>query len=237
MYRHALLQLLGSARNPLAYTNKIKALGPIAYYPQAEPSGTTIVDESGNGRNGTYVGVTLGQPGIGDGRTAAGYDGATSYGNIYSASLAGAWNGAEGSIVIWGQWTENVDGANRFLANLFTNTNNRLVIDRTAATTLRWRYIAGGTTKTINITINDTNWHAIAVTWNKAADRAIGYYDGGQSGTTQTGLGTWVGALTTALIGASTITPTFVWKGRSAHVALFNRALSAAEIASLAVVP
>lgn len=228
--------LLGRARNPLAYTNKVKALGPIAYYPQAEPSGTTIVDESGNGRNGTYVGVTLGQPGIGDGRTAAGYDGATSYGNIYSASLAGAFNGAEGTIVAWQRSSGSssrcilrlqVDASN--LVQLFTTTN---------ANEVQLRYIAGGTWKQI---LDSSNVFGalfpIALTWSKSNDQARAYVKGVQVGATQTGLGTWAGALTLCYIGAISTTPNSPWFGSLAHTAIFNRALSAAEIASLAVVP
>ena len=80
--------------NYVTYTGKIQALGPIAYWPLSEASGTTIVDASGNARNGAYTAVTLGQAGIGDGRTSASFDGSTSFGDLYSASLAGAFNGA-----------------------------------------------------------------------------------------------------------------------------------------------
>lgn len=230
--------LLGRARNPLAYTNKIKALGPIAYYPQAEPSGTTIGDESGNGRNGTYVGVTLGQPGIGDGRTAAGYDGATSYGNIYSASLAAAFDGAEGSIVTW---QRSSGGLSRCILRLQVDASNLVqLFSTTNANEVQFRYFAGGVVKQI---LDSSNVFGalfpIALTWSKSNDQMRAYAKGAQVGTTQTGLGTWVGALATTLccIGASSTTPTASWLGSQSHTAIFNRALSAAEIASLAVVP
>lgn len=235
----------GSLDSIMAYTNKVKALGPIAYYPQAEPSGTTIVDESGNGRNGTYVGVTLGQPGIGDGRTAAGYGGVMSYGNIYSASLAGAFNGAEGSLVTEarvanaGVWTDGafrdlvrilVD-ANNFVALFKTNTNNTLSVGQTA----------GGVSKTIstNALGGTTIPFSVALTWSKTADQVKIYINGTQIGSTLTGLGTWTGSLspTRTTIGATSTVPTVVWHGILPHTAIFNRALSAAEIASLAVVP
>jgi hypothetical protein len=63
-----------------------------------EPAGAISIDQSNNGRNGAYTGVTLGATGIGDGRTSATFDGATSYNNIYSAALNTAWNGAEWSV-------------------------------------------------------------------------------------------------------------------------------------------
>lgn len=236
--------LLGRARNPLAYTNKIKALGPIAYYPQAEPSGTTIGDESGNGRNGTYVGVTLGQPGIGDGRTAASYDGATSYGNIYSASLAAAFNGAEGSIITWervanaGVWTES--GADRCSLAIGNGGSNTVRAMRGGANNqYLLQYSAGGTTRLIFATLSTTSWFQIALTWSKTADQFKAYLNGTQVGATQTGLGTWAGTLSNGetVIGAINTSPFLAWFGSLAHTAIFNRALSAAEIASLAVVP
>lgn len=231
----AMRRALPSGRS---YTQKIQALGPIAYYPQAEPSGTTIVDESGNGRNGTYVGVTLGQPGIGDGRTAAGYDGATSYGNIYSASLAGAWNGAEGTIVAW---QRSSGGSSRCILRLQADASNLVQLFSTGtANEVQFRYTAGGTVKQILDSSNVFgSLFSIALTWSKSNDQMRAYAKGVQVGATQTGLGTWAGALATTLccIGAASTTPTLSWLGSQAHTAIFNRALSAAEIASLAVVP
>ena len=49
---------------------------------------------------------TLAQPGIGDGRGAASFDGVTSYNNIYSAALISAFNGAQGAISDLGQGAE-----------------------------------------------------------------------------------------------------------------------------------
>lgn len=221
----------------LVYTNKVKALNPIAYWPQAEASGNVALDESGNGRNGTYTAVTLGVAGIGDGRTAPSFDGATSYNNVFSASLAAAFSGVVGTAHVWFRLPEIVDGTNRFMLNLFADVNNRVVIDRSAPTTMRWRYIAGGTTKTLNITVAVTTWQSITITWNKVGDQAIGYSNGVQNGVTQTGLGVFAGSIGTALIGASTAAPTFAWNGLEAHVALWNRVLSAAEVLSLATVP
>ncbi len=56
--------------------------GVIGYWRLGEPSGTTAVDLSGQGHDGTYVGgVTLGQPGAiaGDSNTAALFDGTTGH--------------------------------------------------------------------------------------------------------------------------------------------------------------
>lgn len=234
--------LLGRARNPLAYTNKIKALGPIAYWPQAEPSGTTIGDESGNGRSGTYVGVTLGQPGIGDGRTAAGYAGATSYGNIYSASLSNAI-AFDGACAAWikmsavGIWTDGVirralriqDTAGTNIIGILKISNNTLRVEYTANGSVSNRDIGGQTT---------TGWLHIAATWSDTGNTLELFLNGVSRGTSASS-GTWNGTLDSSksVIGAQNTGAGNPWSGFIAHLALWNRALSAAEIASLAVVP
>lgn len=235
--------LLGRARNPLAYTNKIKALGPIAYWPQAESSGTTIVDESGNGRNGTYVGVTLGQPGIGDGRTAAGYDGATSYGNIYSASLAAAFNPREFTIAGWLKTATWTDGAVRAMTRIRkSGSGDRIDIYKDGtANTITAVYVANGVTKAVGFTfgVAPTAFTHIAVSVTLSGNAMKLFINGVQQGVTATGLGTWIVTTldaTQCVIGAISSSPVNVTNGALGHMAVFG-ALSAAEIASLAVVP
>jgi hypothetical protein len=58
---------------------------PAGYWRFGEPSGTTMVDSSGHGNTGTYIGgVTLGQPGAlaADPNTAALYDGINDQGRV-----------------------------------------------------------------------------------------------------------------------------------------------------------
>lgn len=241
-WKRAML-LSGGSVDPLAYTNKVIALSPIAYWPLAELSGATVVDESGNGRNGTYTAVTLAQPGIGDGRTAAAFDGATSFANVYSASLDSAFNNQELTLMCWfrvvaGTWTDatvrcaahiGVDITNNYNALVKTGTNNQL----------RARYVAGGTIKSaVFTTAAPTTWQHMALTVSKAADEMKMYIAGTQQGGTQTGLGVWSGALvnTKCTIGAEQTTLTQPWLGNIAHVALWTSALSAAQIATLATV-
>jgi hypothetical protein len=66
----------------------------------------------------------------------------------------------------------------------------------------------------------------------------IAYLNGAQTGATQTTLGTFVGALgaTTTNIAASSTVPANPWAGFVAHVALGNRALTAAEVARLGTI-
>src|SRR5271166_1533419 len=62
----------------LNYRAAVLAKNPIAYWRLGEAAGPTAVDETGNGHNGTYIGIpTLGQPGAiqGDSNTAVQFTG------------------------------------------------------------------------------------------------------------------------------------------------------------------
>lgn len=246
-HKRALLMPWAGGANPLVYTNKIIALGPIGYWTQADLSGTTSVDSSGNSFNGTYTNVTLAQAGIGDGRTSALYvPGSNSKDNIYGAGLAAAFNGGIGTAMVWakvsaaGVWT---DGALRVCNVFFVNSSNRLYLRKpTASNTLTWLYTAGGTTKTFDQgSTSPLGWFHMAITWADAAngDSVKFYYNGAQISTTQTGNGTFTGALNSSfvLVGAGDTSPANIWDGYLAHAAVFTRVLSGAEIASAATVP
>jgi len=224
----------------LRYTRKIRALGPIAYWPLADAGGSVALDESGNGRNGAYTAAALTQIGIGDGRGAAGFNGTTAFCNLYSASLIQAFNAAEGSIIFWAQvsavgvWS---DGAVRRFITLQVDANNRVYIEKVAgANTFGFNYVAGGTAKSRNRATSTTAWFHACLTWSKSADQVIAYFNGVQEGATLTGLGTWVGAIvsTNANLAANATTPTSLWSGNLAHAAIFPRPLPAAEVLSAA---
>ena len=223
-----------------SYTNKVKALSPIAYWPQAESSGTIALDESGNGRDGAYTNVTLGAAGIGDGRTAATFNGTTSINNVYSASLAGAFSGAAGSIACWiklpdaAAWT---NASVRRYINIQVSAAHSLSIGKFGASRLDWQYIANSVTlNRSKAALSSLAWLHMALTWSAANDRVIAYYNGAQEGATLTGLGVWAGALSAAgvCVGASSTVPTQIAQADIAHAAVWATELSAAQVASLA---
>lgn len=77
----------------------------------------------------------------------------------------------------------------------------------------------------------------MGLTWSKAADQMIFYINGVAITPISTGLGVFAGALSTTqtIVGAlNTGVTAQVWLGLLAHMAVFNRPLSAAEVLSAA---
>lgn len=221
----------------------------IAYWPlwEAPSAGGVITDLSGNGLHGSYgagaAAPTLGEPGIGDGHTSARFDGTGDYGSLYSAGLAGALDGTEGTLAVWARATGAsvwVDGVFRRAVHLIDDVNNVINIWKAAgANSLTFNYIAGGITSAVTINTTSTAWNHYALTWSLssgASGEMLAYFNGAQVGETQTGLGTWVGPIVSAILGANNFTPSNVWDGWLAHAILLNRAATPAEIAQLAVV-
>jgi hypothetical protein len=230
------------------YRDKVMALNPIAYWPLWEPAGTTSIDDqTATGAITAVKNMTLGQTGIGDGRTSIKGNGTTSSVLVYTASSADlntAFKGASGSLVIWakaaaaGTWTGatyerlmqiRADDNNRILILRYGGANNQLIVE----------YHAGGTTNAAYPDLGGTlNWFNIIVTWDKAANQVKVYVNGTQSGATLTGLGTWAGALDnwTSCLGSSSYNPDDVWAGWLAHAQLYDYALSQAQINTIASV-
>lgn len=216
--------------NKINYTQLVQLLGPIAGWPQAEASGTTIIDESGNGSNGVYTAVTLGATGIGDGRTSARYNGTTSIGNVQGVSFAAAFNGQECSVLIWpkvsasGVWS---DATNREMCRFLADGSNFVILRKTTTTgQIGLFYTAGGTAKSaLESSVSDLNFMPIVATISKTADTMRLWRNGIISATTTT-LGTFAGTPTASLIG----TGSGVWSGDEAHCWVWARALTAAEV-------
>lgn len=214
----------------------------IGYYPGSEPSLATAYDYSGNRYNGNYVGVTLGQPGIGDGLTCPLYDGVADYMQP-PAGFRSAFNPLEFSIFFWfwpfniGVWT---DGIQRIMSRQTVDANNGVFISKPVANnTLSWQYTAGGTTKTV--TLGSQSFlipKHIGLTVSKSMDQMIAYFSGVRTGSIQTGLGTWVGALnaTFTVFGAGSATPTFLMNGYAANFIVLNHAATPGEMAQAAVI-
>lgn len=224
------------------YYRKIKHLfgnSIIGYWPLWEFDGAVAYDISGNGRNGAYTGVDLKYPGIGDGHTCPYFDGVSDYVNIYSASLAAAFNGAEGTIIIWskvfnvGVWT---DATTRYVFRFLVNANNFVALYKGGDNNFYWRYSSGGILNQVGLTTTILNFMHMGLTWSKSNDRMRAFFGGSQTGVDQTSLGVWAGSLDVdnSVIGAGDIIPNSPWFGYEGHGIVLNREATPAEIAKAA---
>ena len=237
---------LDRSRWNVQYMQRVLATDPIGYWMQDEKQGLVSYDmvtaRSDGARNGAYTGPTLGQPGIGDGRTSAFYDAANDFDNIYSASLNAAFNGASATVMSWirptaAAWT---DGVQRYSMHLFVDNNNRYIMTKEAANnTLSWQIISGGVFRgpTALVLPGTTRWLSTGMTVDEAADELIPYLDGVQATVTINGLGVWAGNLDPlrVLLGASNQAPVSPWDGGLAHGIIWGRVLSPAEMLSVGV--
>lgn len=230
---------LGRASGRRSYVEKVKALAPIAYWPLNELSGTTAVDASGNGRNGTHVNATIDQPGFSE--RSVYYNGTNAHTNIFS--MLSSFNGQTGSVhcafQIPGAWNDGSEryafyispngGLNTFY--LRKNGNGALVAARVASGSAAL-YIPGN--------LNTTNWVRFALTWNQPTNQYSCYINGvamTNAGATMT---VWSGTITdTDRCNLGSITTSSAaanrWLGSIDDVAIWDRSLSASEVASLAV--
>ena len=91
----------------LTYARKVLAIDRdnlIAYWRLSEASGSVADNLEGTAaRDAGYdADVTLGQPGIGDGRTSVLFDlSADEFVDCFTTSFRDAWDGAEGSMIAW----------------------------------------------------------------------------------------------------------------------------------------
>lgn len=163
------------------------------------------------------------------------------YVNVYSADLNSAFDprhythGCFVKMSAAGDWT---DGTLRVIFIDRADTNNSFAIFKSATNnTITFQIFAGGTLKTFNVgSLSYTDWFHVAITLDADTDQAKGFINGVQVGSTQTGLGVWVGNLSTTqtVIGANNTSAANGHKGQLAHDFRASRALSDADIYRIA---
>ena len=246
-----LLAYLGGVRFATDLPARIMLTQPthlLGCWPLNDPVGTaaTNISPAGAARNGVYKGA--GEPLVGQllhPFVAPKFDGSNDYANLYSASLAGAWNGGEFSVLVylrprngpvWG------DVTTRRMVYIAADASNRIVIQKagTAGGQMDVVYTAGGTAKSVSISnIVSAGWLSVGATVSKTADQFKVYRNGLRTGSVQTGLGTWAGSLASTLVvaGAADTSGTNPWDGYVAYVAVWDTPLSDAEMLALGVMP
>jgi hypothetical protein len=230
------------------YPEKVLSYNPIAYWPLWETVGGTAVDlVNSPAQDGAYTGVTLGQT-VTDANGVSFlcplFDGANDFVNIWTPTFRDAFNGSEGTAMIWarvfniGVWT---DGIERKTLRLRVDATNEIhVFHRMAVNNrLQSKYEAAGVIELENSDGHvELNWLPLAITWSAITDEVRHYIAGSQEGLTDVGLGVWAGLLdnTRTVIGAFNTGPGQVWYGWLAHCAVWDTPLTDSQIADLAAV-
>jgi len=208
------------------YLNVLSALGSavVGYWPLWEPSGSTAADISGNGRNGAYTNVTLGQTGIGDGKTSAKFvTTPASKMNPYSAGMAAAANLDEGFVSAFiaiddvSLWADATSYVFAFLTIDFTSG---IVMRKSAANTLTvYRRKAAQVASIMLDCPTTARWVHIGFAWSVAQGKNWAYINGVKKIPTTVALNAMAGALAAAgTVFGSGSGATNNWPGRMAHV-------------------
>jgi len=225
--------LLAGRRGVIGRIAGFSGNGLVGIWPLNELSGTTVTCQNNSALSvaSGHVGVALGQSGP-YGLVSPLYDGINNYSNVFSAALAAVFNGAVGTFLIFGKIASAgvwADSTNRRLFTLYTDANNVIHITKSStANTIVFNYTANTTASATTTTSSSLSWLLLGITWSASANQVKAYMNNAQAGTTQTGLGTWAGALTAARVG-STVGAAY-HSGWLSCGALFSRALSLAEI-------
>lgn len=220
------------------YRSRVLALGPLAYWPLSEPSGSTMTDVKGGYNGAYYSGTTLGQPGIGDGLTSVLFNGTSGYAEVAGASrtaLGAAMSVAEFTIMAWlkvsgaGVWSDGLQRRQVYFG-FNDEVNDHFYFRKQTTVNLTRCGRAGTTTPHIAIdhTTSTTDWFHVCMTSSIAGNAVKFYFNGVQTGSTITGPQPILGSLGHVFFGSAD--GVFFWSGNIAHVALFSRALSAAEV-------
>lgn len=160
------------------YNRAVLADRPVRYYRMGEPSGTTMVDAGSNGRDGTYHGVAIAQPGAlaGDPNTAALFDGVNDYCSMPVLDLAGRSFTLEGWIkpvdhsgptnyMIFGMWKSWATGE---WGDLLLASNGQMI----------FRF-GGGASYLADVgTFTFGTWQHVAVVYDHAASTLTMYRNG-----------------------------------------------------------
>lgn len=240
------VKMLTILRPKGSYLSTILGTAPIALWPLSETSGTSAADATGNGYTGTYSNVTLNNATFGDGTAAPLFvPASSSHVATYSAGLNTAVNKQEGTLACWlkvsaaGVWE---DGQSRWVYEPFVDASNRIRINKnTPANTMTYEHRGGGTPRALNTAYSPvpTGWFHVALTWSTTVSLVQAYYQGAPFGTIVGAPGTYAGTVSNVSMAIGTFLTSSAaanrWDGYIKYMALWSRALTPAEVASLYV--
>ena len=205
-----------------------------------ESGGTVAYNAEGTlDRNGAYVNAVPGAQIFLDGSPAPVLDGTGDYINLYSASLNAAL-----SAVSYGEVTINLfqivsaaadwtDGINHRALEIAADGSNTFRFTKSANNQYQIQYTAGGTADAIAVTHSSIDWTCMGMVVSKSGDTMKAFVNGVQQGATQTGIGTWAGALasTSCVLGAANTSAVVPWKGSFKYLTIHSIAFTNDEMA------
>jgi len=224
----------------LGYPGALGSLstGLVAHYPLHEDSGSTVVDASGNGRDGTYNGPTLGKTGLLN-ATAPDWDGTDDYADmpatspfdlqehtvalfIYPQTLP-----SNGNYATWA--TKRPPNASGVSSNWELMMN-----DSQSPNSVR--YTLGNGSDANNVFSNDIStgsWYLIAGTWD-GTEQAVWRNGNNKDDSAQPGYSSIANDATNAVhyLGCRQNQTNFM-DTKMAHYMIWNRALSGSELQTL----
>jgi hypothetical protein len=223
-----------------SYNCRIIATAPLVYFPMDEVSGSVAKNwgSLGIAANGSYTGADLHSAPGPKGSGAPFFDGVNDFGSMYSAAFCTAFDaiGGECSIGCWckvygaAAWTESVEKEVMRISSGVPYS--RVLYQRiNSGNDLQTRWDGGGVLLAKTASDKPLDWFHILMTVSLSADAMRFYVNGVQSGTTGTGVQAWDGSTNGAAIASCAhASPSLPWHGWLAHLAIWNRALSADEI-------
>lgn len=207
------------------YAAEVLADSPLAYWRLGEASGTTAADSTSNGRNGTYNGPTLGVPGaIGDGNTAASFDGTNDNVTVPSTGLDA---GNVFSVEAWVKGSKST-GDRTIVSRWHGASTQRWVVGVNSATGIVTVFVRTSGYPSVSHTTDvlDGAWHHVAFV--RTGTQQVLYVDKvaasmSDSGTVQAGANLAIG---------SKVDNSEWWAGQVDEVAVYGTALSSTRVAA-----
>ncbi len=219
----------------------------VAYWPLTADSGNADLGPSGYTLTPTaitYTAATATSGGVPNFGMVSTYDGASSR-YVIPEALENTMNFNLGTLMVW--WMHPAalwgDATARRIIVIGEDTNNRLIVNKgNAANRFQAYRLANANINSpfgqIDMPSGGGVWHCCIYSWNSVSTTNTRVYNDGASIISGNNANTYTGGITPAVIGAS-IGASFSGSNpmaagsQIAHVVIWNRQLSAAEIAAL----
>lgn len=202
----------------------------VGLWPMWQDCPETLEDISGHAAHGEGAAVFLGAPGP-HSTYSASLNGSTSGLNAHSATLAGLFDGDEGTLSIWLRPGDSGWAQSALLAYWATAQSFVFIQDLGNGYLNVARRINNAGAYQL-VPVEGTDWVHIAITWSVTDDARKVYKDGSMVGAADTGLDSWAGgSITLAELGG--YVGAMVFDGFIGPVAVWDRALTGQEITGL----